>query len=87
MKEKLLPILGIVILYLFVTNLPWERQSSGLTEWLYEQGEEQEYNSEVITEAGVKPLEGEGGIAGEHQVDGANWSIPNIVRHLLLGGS
>ena len=86
MKVKLLAIAGLAALYILVTQLPWERQSSGLTEWLYTQGEQQEENANIITETAVSGLEGEGGLAGDHEVDGSNWSIPNIIRH-LIGGS
>jgi len=84
-KGVLLGVLGLVLLFMLISWLPFERQSSGLTEWLYYQGEEQEKNSNELTEKAVEGLEGEGALAGEHEDDGSNWSIPNILRHWLLG--
>ena len=56
---------------------------NSLQGWLYNQGEQQEQVAEDITDDMVDSFEGEGGIAPEDEVDGSNWSIPNILRHLL----
>lgn len=83
MRQKILLILGIAALVLLVNELPWERQSSGLTEVLYSWGEQQEETSDKLTSAAVSGAEGT--LVGEHQVDGSNWSIPNIIRHWIRG--
>ena len=78
-RAKALAIAGLLALSILVNNLPWERQSSGLTEVVYSWGEQQEENAENITNIAVSGAEGSA--VGEHQVKGANWSIPNILRH------
>ena len=83
MRQKVLLIAGLLALALFVNNLPWERQSSGITNILYLWGEQQEETSDKITTSTVAGVEGE--LVGEHMVDGSNWSIPNIIRHWLRG--
>lgn len=82
-RMKLISIAGLIVLALLVSNLPWERQSSGLTEVLYSWGEQQEENSDRFTQFAVSGVEGE--LVGEHSIDGSNWSIPNIIRHWLRG--
>lgn len=82
-RAKALTIAGLIALSILVNNLPWERQSSGLTEVLYGWGEQQEENADTITNIAVSGAEGS--FVGEHQVKGANWSIPNILRHWLGG--
>lgn len=83
MRAKILGIAGILALVLLVNSLPWERQSSGLTDVLHGWGEQQAETSDKITSAAVSGVEGT--IIGEHQIKGANWSIPNILRHWLGG--
>lgn len=83
LRAKLFAIVGLVTLGLLVSNLPWERQSSGITQVLYQWGEEQEDISDRATQFAVSSAEGS--LVGEHQVDGSNWSIPNIIRHWLGG--
>ena len=82
-RAKALTIAGLLALAILVNNLPWERQSSGLTEVLYSWGEQQGENAENITNAAVAGAEGS--FVGEHQIKGANWSIPNILRHWFGG--
>lgn len=82
-KVKLITLLCLILLGIFVVSLPWKRQSTALTQILYSWGEEQEENSDQITSSAVNNVEG--GLVGQHQVDGSNWSIPNILRHLLRG--
>lgn len=44
-------------------------------------GDKQAETSDELTTAAVAPVEGV--YVGEHEVHGANWSIPNILRHVL----
>ena len=83
MRAKVLAIAGLIGLFLLVTKLPWERQSSGLTRILYNWGEQQEQTSDKFTTYVVEDVEGD--LVGEHKVDGSNWSIPNILRHWFGG--
>ena len=83
LRAKIISIAVVVGLVLFVTYLPWERQSSGLTEVLYSWGEQQEQTSDRLTITAVSGVEGD--LVGEHKVDGSNWSIPNILRNLFGG--
>ena len=83
MRQNIFVIAGLLALALLVNNLPWERQSSGLTEVLHQWSDEQEVMSEQITSVAVSGAEGT--LVGEHQINGANWSIPNILRHWLGG--
>lgn len=80
-KGKLAGIAGLLILVLLVNCLPWERQSSGITDWLRYQGQEQVQTSEKVTSAVVASAEGAKSFAGTHQINGANWAIPNLLRH------
>lgn len=80
-RTKLFAIGGIVAFFLLVNTLPWERQSSGLTQLLYSWGEQQEENADEITNVAVSGVEGT--LVGESAVDGSNWSIPNILRNLF----
>lgn len=83
-RSKILAIIGIVVLYVVVQNLPFERESSEITDWLYEQSEEQvETNTEMVDKA-ASTVE-DSVLVGEHQIHGANWSIPNLIRHWVLG--
>lgn len=82
-RAKVISIIIVLGLVLFVTYLPWERQSSGLTEVLYSWGEQQEETSDKLTITAVSGVEGD--LVGEHEVDGSNWSIPNILRNLFGG--
>lgn len=82
-RMKLLAIAGLLGLALLVQVLPWERQSSGITDILHLWSEQQEETSDKITSAAVQGAEGKW--VGEHDIKGANWSIPNIIRHWLGG--
>ena len=50
---------------------------------LHTWADEQEELSDDITTEAVSGIEGD--IVGEHEEDGSNWSIPNIIRHWILG--
>lgn len=82
-RAKVISIIVVLGMVLFATYLPWERQSSGLTEVLYSWGEQQEETSDKLTITAVSGVEGE--LVGEHKIDGSNWSIPNILRNLFGG--
>lgn len=85
LRAKLFAIVGVVVLGLLVSNLPWERQSSGVTQLLYQWSDEQSQISDRATQFAVGGVEGT--LVGEHEIDGSNWSIPNIIRHWLGGSS
>lgn len=82
-RMKLIAIAGLLGLALLVKALPWDRQSSGITDILYLWSEQQEETSDKITSAAVQGAEGKW--VAEHDIKGANWSIPNILRHWLGG--
>lgn len=82
-RAKVLAIAGLLGLALLVQALPWERQSSGITDILHLWGEQQEETSDKITSAAVAGAEGKW--VGEHDIKGANWSIPNILRYWFGG--
>ena len=82
MKRSIFVIIaGIVLLYLLVFHSPFERQSGDFSKILTSMGKHQQEVSEVLTEQAIEDAEGT--IVGEHEVDGSNWSIPNIIRHIL----
>lgn len=83
MRTKIIAIAGVLVLAMLVTQLPWERKSSGLTQILYSWSDQQEETSDKLTEFAVSGAEGN--LVGEHEVDGSNWSIPNILRHWFGG--
>lgn len=83
-KQKILAAIGIVLFFVILNKIPWEPQSSGLTEVLYSWGEQQEQTAEDWTDAAVSGVEGN--LVGEDAVDGSNWSIPNVLRNLFTGG-
>lgn len=76
---------GLALLALLVVFSPWKDESSkgGFSDILRSWGNKQSEVSEEITSSAVSGAEGT--VVGEHQVDGANWSIPNIIRHWLGG--
>lgn len=83
MKYKLFAVAGLIAISLLVKNLPWERQTSGLSQILYRWGEEQSERADRWTSVVVDEYEGH--YVGERAIDGSNWSIPNILRHWLGG--
>lgn len=83
MRAKIIAVVGVLILVMLVTQLPWERRSSGLTQILYSWSDQQRETSDELTEFAVSGAEGT--LVGEHEVDGSNWSIPNILRHWFGG--
>lgn len=79
-------VIGLLLLAALVLWSPFkDDENKGFEQWLYTQAEEQEETSDKVTTEAVKPLEGEDGPVGEHKDDGSNWSIPNIIRHILFG--
>ena len=81
MRQKILLGLTILALIVFVKSTPVERDEDSFTNILYTWGEQQANNSDKITVAAVSDVEGT--LVGEHEENGANWSIPNIIRHIL----
>lgn len=76
-------ITGLVIVLMLVAWSPWKEQSTngGFTDVLRHWGKQQGEVSEDIASDAVSGVEGN--LVGKHQIDGANWSIPNIIKHLL----
>lgn len=83
MKQKIGFGIGLLIIAVLVFASPWgdSDQQGGFTEVLYAWGESQEEVSDKFTTAAVSGAEGS--LVGEHEVDGSNWAIPNIIRHWL----
>lgn len=83
MRQKIGFVIGVFLIFaIIVTTIDdgtYEVSDFGsiLLQW----GDEQEDVSDRFTVEVTAPLEGE--IVGEHEVNGANWSIPNIIRHWL----
>ena len=84
--KYLLSAIALICLVLFVANLPFDSDGGGgtITEYLYGIADRQEHVAEVVTDEAVSGVEGT--LVGEDAVNGSNWSIPNILRHLLSGG-
>ena len=80
-KQKTATIAGLVVILTIIFFSPFEREEGNLSKILRSIGDNQEVVSEQITSTAVSGIEGT--VVGEHQVNGANWSIPNIIRHLL----
>lgn len=80
MKQKILAIVGLAIIALVVIINPYgdTKPANSLTSILHQWGEEQASTSEMYTSQAVSGAEGT--LVGEHQISGANWSIPNIIR-------
>lgn len=87
MRNKLFTIIGLALILIIISSVSSVKESvnksTGLAGVLCQWGEEQEDNSEVLTDAAVSGLEGT--LVGEHEIDGANWSIPNLIRHWVGG--
>lgn len=84
-SKYLLSIIGVVLLIILVKCSPFKGTHDGFSKVLYDQAESQVAYSEKVTDVLASGAEGEGKLVGEHQVKGANWSIPNILRHLVMG--
>ena len=80
-KQKLGSIVGILVIAAIVLFSPFKREEGDFSKIIRSMGDRQLETSEKITDKAVSNVEG--GLVGEHQIDGANWSIPNIIRHLL----
>ncbi len=83
MKQKIGFAIGMLLIVTLIFSSPWadNRQSSGLTNLMRYWGKQQQNTSEVITNSAVEGAEGNW--VGEHEINGANWAIPNIIRHWL----
>lgn len=81
-KIGIFSIIGLVIVAWLVVAKPYgEPQTSNFGSILHVWSQEQEETSEELTDKAVAGVEGT--LVGEHQVNGANWSIPNLIRHFL----
>lgn len=80
-NKVLAAILALVVFVAILKSIPFESKSSPMTEILYGMGESQQQLSEELTEYAVSGVEGK--YVGEHEIKGANWAIPNIIRHIL----
>lgn len=78
-------VIGLCLLALLVVFSPWKNEpgKGGFSDILHAWGTKQSEVSEDITSSAVSGAEGT--IVGEHQINGANWSIPNIIKHWLGG--
>lgn len=83
MKQKIGFGIGMLLILTLIFSSPWaeHRNSSGMTDILRYWGNQQQQASEVMTNFAVSDAEGTW--VGEHEVDGSNWAIPNIIRHWL----
>lgn len=80
-KQKIITIIGLVFIVMLVLWSPFKDEGGDFQKMLHLWGDRQHEYSDQVTEEAVSGLEGT--VIGEHQVDGSNWSIPNIIRHLL----
>lgn len=81
-KVGIFSMIGLVIIAWLVVAKPYgEPQQSNFGSILSVWGEQQEEVSEELTDKAVSGVEGD--LVGEHQINGANWSIPNLIRHFL----
>lgn len=83
MRTRIITIAVLVLLAILVNSVPSENSTSGITQFLHNVGESQEDLSNDLTNMAVSEVEGS--VVGEHKVNGSNWSIPNILRHLVGG--
>lgn len=83
MKQKVGCGIGIVIVLILVLYSPWavEENKNSFQSILRGWGNSQTEISEKFTTEVVSGVEG--GLVGEHEIDGSNWAIPNIIRHWL----
>lgn len=86
-KASIFSIIGLciigwlVIAQPFADDTPKDANEENFTEVLYAWGDRQSEQSDKIVDAAAKPVEGK--LVGEHEVDGSNWAIPNIIRHWM----
>lgn len=78
-KEKLIGILALLVFVWLVNTFEPTNQEDSFTSYLHSLSQEQEKSSNQMVEGAVSGFEGT--YVGEHEVDGSNWSIPNILRH------
>lgn len=79
--KKIITTIGVFILIYFILTAASKERPKGFAGILGIWGEEQSERSDNITQTIVQDLEG--GLVGEHEVDGSNWAIPNILRNIL----
>lgn len=80
-KSTMAGLAGIILLAVLILNSPFKSQEGDFSKILRVWGNQQSQQSEQITNDLLK--DAEGNLVGEHEVDGSNWSIPNIIRHIL----
>lgn len=80
-KGKIGSIIGILVILAIVFFSPFKREEGEFSKILRYAGDQQFEASETWTDKAVGDVEGK--LVGEHQIKGANWSIPNIIRHIL----
>lgn len=83
MKQKIGSVLGLVLIALMVIYSPWGNQpdEGSFTDIFRTWGDQQEEASDRYISETVSGVEGSW--VGEHEIDGSNWAIPNIIRHLI----
>lgn len=82
MKQKIGSIIGLVVIVLMIIYSPWGNPpESDFTKGLRGWGDQQSEISEKFTTSAVAGAEGTW--VGAHEINGANWAIPNIIRHWL----
>lgn len=83
MKQKIGFAIGMLLIATLIFSSPWadDRSSSGITDIIRVWGAKQEETSDMFTNKVVSNVEGEW--VGEHEINGSNWAIPNIIRHWL----
>lgn len=82
MKNIKIPvIIGLLLILMIVFWSPFESESGGFSDILRDWSKQQSEISDEIVQNAVSGAEGN--IVGEKEVDGSNWSIPNIIRNIL----
>lgn len=83
MKQKIGFAIGMLLILALIFSSPWadKRHTSDFGSILQSWGYHQQETSEKFTTDVVSPIEGT--YVGYHEVNGANWAIPNIIRHWL----
>ena len=79
LKDKAIGLIAILIFVWLVNTFEPVNQENSLMSYLHYFSEEQEKSSNQMVEGAVSGFEGT--YVGEHEIDGSNWSIPNILRH------
>lgn len=81
LKVKVGGCLGIIVLVTVLASSPYKGEHTAFGAWLDQMGDKQQEYADQQTNAVVAPAEGD--IVGNHEIDGSNWAIPNIIAHWL----